>query len=177
MATIGTTLRVRTTEHPMRAIFAIAALAAVHAGSAYACVEPELQGGSIVYPELGPECPASDAYKRPSREQRIEQERQAAVADVQRRTVQQGNKVHRVSDDACENLLLRVPQPATSDLAPPWVTGQPSPYNQYLTPQENWCMALGRSHESPANNQFPGMLPDGWHAVPLGNGSWQINHN
>jgi DNA-damage-inducible protein J len=62
-------------------------------------------------------------------------------------SARQGRGVYVMSDDQCYTLLRGVP----SDVAPTgpvWHPGEPGTYHQDMTPQENWCMAFGRSHES-----------------------------
>ena len=92
---------------------------------------------------------------------------------VERETAQ-GNRTRRMSLDQCERLLLRVPGEA-APLGPNWKPGEQSPANPYYTPQENTCMALSRDQDGPADNTFPGWLPRGATAVPLGGGAWQIS--
>ena len=169
-------------SRPFR-LHAVAAvlLAATATSQARACVHGELEAGGLVYPakafEVGQtKCPRAEDLARPSREQRIALERKQAAAEELTRQAAQGHVVHRLSDDQCTNLILRVPGYATAyPLVPTWPgPGSPNPWNPYLTAQENWCIGLMQSHTSPADNQFPGLLPSGWHAVPIGNGSWQI---
>jgi hypothetical protein len=156
-------------------ILALVLAAAPVAASAQHCIRGEVQrDGSIVYPELGPRCPGDDPRSRPTRDQREAAERQFFAASMERRQAAQGVAVHRMSLDRCETLLQSVPR-GVAPLGPLWHPGQPSPDNPYMTPQENWCRALTRAQSSPADNRYPGMLPDGWHATYLGNGRWRVS--
>ena len=93
---------------------------------------------------------------------------------IAQRQAAQGNAVRRMNSDRCGALIRAVPG-GVHPLGPPWHPGEPSPYNTFMTPQENWCMAQGRAQESVADNRYPGILPNGWHATYLGNGRWRVS--
>jgi hypothetical protein len=76
------------------------------------------------------------------------------------RTAAQGSSVRQMSDNQCYDLDGAMPPDANEA--------------RYRTPQEQWCIQLGLSHETSANNEFPGMLPDGARATSLGNGHWLV---
>lgn len=126
---------------------------------AQACVQGQITPHGIVYPELGPRCATPPVYPSDKKAE--------ALADERRRSQHYGGSVRHLSDDQCYAVLRRVP----GYVAP---LNHGNEHSPYLTPQENWCMALGRGHESPADNTFPGLLPDGVHATYLGNGAWSI---
>jgi hypothetical protein len=138
------------------------------------CVRGEVEAGAVVLPWGGHQCPGDDPWSRPTKEQRLAAERQAAAVSVQERQARQGRGVRRMSDDQCYALLRGVPNDVAV-MGSPWHPGEPSPDNPYMTAQENWCMALGRGQTSVADHPFPGFLPDGYHATYLGNGHWRIS--
>ena len=92
--------------------------------------------------------------------------------EADRERAQHGRVVH-MSNERCYGVVEKIPG-AAAPLGPVWHPGEPSQPSPYLTPQENWCMALGRSQEAPADNTFPGFLPEGARATYLGDGRWQI---
>jgi hypothetical protein len=133
------------------------------------CVRQE-PSEPLVY-DLGSSTP------RPTKAQQAEIERGFAVSEAER-AVKQGHIVRRLSDDQCIKLTVAQEKPGSpSPYAQGglWRAGEPSIYNRFLTPQENYCIELSRSHVSQADNRFPGMLPEGAYAVPLGNGAWLIH--
>lgn len=155
-------------------LFALVAFAVPMAANAEQCVRGEVQrDGSVLYP-WGPRCPGDDPRSRPTRDQREAAEREQFAADEAQRQAAQGPKIRRMSLDRCFDLLQKVPN-GVAPLGPSWHPGEPSPDNPYMTRQENWCRALGRSQESVADNPYPGMLPDGYHATYLGNGHWRVS--
>lgn len=156
------------------AVILAAPLAAFTTAKASACVHGERTANGIVYHEVGPRCPNDDPWSRPTMEQRQAAERQQAAEAEARRAAQQGRAVRRLSDDQC-SALIRPLSHGVAAMGPTWVAGQPSRDNHYMTPQENWCMAQARSHSAPADNVFPGLLPDGYHADYLGIGHWRIS--
>lgn len=98
-----------------------------------------------------------------------------ALTDERSREAKQGSTVRRLSITQCQRVTLSATanaNPSPYALGPNWRSGE---YNKYLTPQENYCIAEARSHISPANNRFPGMLPEGVTATPLGNGGWWLH--
>lgn len=107
----------------------------------------------------------TDAQTRAEAAQAIE----ADTISLARRESSQGSNTKRLSDNQCYSLLEGVPGDAFSRGD---ITGRG--VNSLLTPQEQYCIDLGRSHESPANNVFPGMLPEGARAVPTGPGGWLV---
>ncbi|HEY1858601.1 hypothetical protein [Acidocella sp.] len=82
------------------------------------------------------------------------------TAAVVVRQKQQGKVVRRLSSEGCGEYLLGAPREAFAQ-GPSWAVGGPSPTNPYLTSQENYCVALQRAAISPANNQSPGLPPNG----------------
>lgn len=114
---------------------------------------------------------------RPTKAQQADIERGLAVSEAERE-VKQGHIVRRLSDDQCIKLTVALDKPGSPSpyaVGGLWRAGEPSNYNRFLTPQENYCIELSRSHISPADNSFPGMLPEGAYAAPLGNGAWIIH--
>jgi hypothetical protein len=109
-------------------------------------------------------------------ERAVEEEarRQRLSADLERRIAEQGSAARKLNDRQCERFIHGLPSEG-APMGKLWSPGQPSEDNPYYTPQENYCLALSRSHVSPAEAPvYPGMLPVGWHATYLGNGYWQL---
>lgn len=87
-----------------------------------------------------------------------------AVQQASIREAQQG-PTRRLNDDQCRKAMRGFDASISVN------SGHLPPAH---TPQETYCIALGQSHESVADNRFPGFLPDGARAVYSGNGHWRI---
>jgi hypothetical protein len=117
---------------------------------------------------------APPPYQQAEAQQVAQSDLRQSLADQETKREQaQGGRVVHMSLDGCYKVNAGIPG-AAFPLAPISNLGEVSDTNPYLTPQENWCEALGRGQESPANNTFPGFLPEGARATYLGDGRWQI---